>query len=834
MPQARIIAIGLIAWLLAAVVRAQPDASPPEWLQDAELTAVTFVNADRGWAVGDRGVIWSTSDGGRTWKLQTSGVTCRLEAVQFLDADNGFAVGGWTQPYTHETHGVALRTRDGGKTWQSSPELTLPGLKQVRFFDPRLGWALGDASSLYPSSVFRSEDGGRTWAPVPKGTAVGWTTGDFRDAKTGAVAGLDGALGLVTANEIRPSRTGDVGARPLQKMLLSSSTGGWLVGDGGLILMTSDSGLTWTAPAGPVPDFAAREIDFRALATHRNHVWAAGAPGTCVVHSGDGGKTWQSYRTEQSAPLRGLWFIDEYRGWAVGSLGTILHTRDGGQSWRMQRAGGTRVALLGIFSEPSRMPLELVADQAGNNGFLTAVEIVGRGEATSGHRDELTGPPRTHAAVVTSGGSVADTTWRFPLLEPGILPTSEAILARWNRANDGQALARLEEHLVRRIRQWRPEVIVTEEVSPRGENPLAHITNQIALAAIAKAAETTAYSEQITQAGLWAWRVKKVLTVLPAEKQGVINLTPSQWASRLGRSPAEQAETGRSLLSSDVTPAPRNIGLSVLVDRLPQDSGRRDVMSGIALQPGGDARRQLSEPPAGNIQALADMAQKRHNVEQLLARMTSDSTVGSGWLGQANNLTQGLPAKTAGEILWQLGRKYQQIGKSREAADAFNLLLEKHPQHPLADAAALWLVQYYASGEVAWRERKETKFEVRLATAVSKQEETQAAGNSGAPPGRWPGGRTSSVCQHGDEAHCRAGYDARRTSRAGAEPGEANRAGATDAVCRPRAAFCRRLGCAASGAAANSRPLFSVVDGPRCEGCLVTECSRRAMAVSIK
>src|SRR3954449_11536428 len=85
--------------IFAAQARAQPEASPPQMLQDAELTAVTFVDADRGWAVGDRGVIWHTGDGGRTWKLQSSGVSCRLEAVQFVDADNGYAVGGWTQAY---------------------------------------------------------------------------------------------------------------------------------------------------------------------------------------------------------------------------------------------------------------------------------------------------------------------------------------------------------------------------------------------------------------------------------------------------------------------------------------------------------------------------------------------------------------------------------------------------------------------------------------------------------------------------------------------------------------------------------------------------------------
>ena len=33
--------------------------------EDAELADVFFLDRHRGWAVGDRGVIWHTSDGGR-------------------------------------------------------------------------------------------------------------------------------------------------------------------------------------------------------------------------------------------------------------------------------------------------------------------------------------------------------------------------------------------------------------------------------------------------------------------------------------------------------------------------------------------------------------------------------------------------------------------------------------------------------------------------------------------------------------------------------------------------------------------------------------------------
>jgi photosystem II stability/assembly factor-like uncharacterized protein len=79
-------------------------------LEDAELTDVAFVNADHGWAVGDRGAIWHTLDGGRTWRPQISPVQCRLEALHFLNAEQGWAVGGFTQPYTHRTSGVVLRT----------------------------------------------------------------------------------------------------------------------------------------------------------------------------------------------------------------------------------------------------------------------------------------------------------------------------------------------------------------------------------------------------------------------------------------------------------------------------------------------------------------------------------------------------------------------------------------------------------------------------------------------------------------------------------------------------------------------------------------------------
>ena len=68
----------LALWSLSlAALAAEPLSSPSEMAEDAELTDVFFVDADRGWAVGDRGVIWHTDDGGRRWQLQPTAATCR-------------------------------------------------------------------------------------------------------------------------------------------------------------------------------------------------------------------------------------------------------------------------------------------------------------------------------------------------------------------------------------------------------------------------------------------------------------------------------------------------------------------------------------------------------------------------------------------------------------------------------------------------------------------------------------------------------------------------------------------------------------------------------------
>ncbi len=77
---------------------------------DVALNAV-FSLDQRVWAVGDRGLIVHSEDGGRTWDAQTSRTEARLFSITFhADGQQGWAAG---------DGGTILKTVDGGKTWQA-------------------------------------------------------------------------------------------------------------------------------------------------------------------------------------------------------------------------------------------------------------------------------------------------------------------------------------------------------------------------------------------------------------------------------------------------------------------------------------------------------------------------------------------------------------------------------------------------------------------------------------------------------------------------------------------------------------------------------------------
>lgn len=359
---------------------------------------------------------------------------------------------------------------------------------------------------------------------------------------------------------------------------------------------------------------------FAPIASAGEYCWLAGNPGSCLLRSSDRGRTWRLLHTDQSLPIHALQFVDKDRGWAVGAFGTILATVDGGETWTPQHSGGTRASLLGLFAEPSDVPLEVLARYCGDEGYLGVVESLTRRDVETTSAMGVDEEQRLAAGVVAASGSYANTSWRFPLRQSGTSMSADAIALGWSLTNGADGSQLLEEYLVLRIRQWRPEVVITRSSDPRRNDVLATMVSQAVLTATQKAADPAAYTNQLQVLGLKTWEVKKVCAVTDGPSSGGMGIDTSQLATRLGRSIHEHASQSYALMHKEWTPVPRKRGIELLSSTLPPAIASRDLFSGVAIANGSEARRVEGHPQATSLAELRIVTQKQRAIELLLTR----------------------------------------------------------------------------------------------------------------------------------------------------------------------------------------------------------------------
>jgi photosystem II stability/assembly factor-like uncharacterized protein len=110
----------------------------------SDLTAVFFVDERHGWAVGHDGVILASDDGGANWKLQLDGRRANQSLVDDLAR----------KPDTEATKALMAEARRNVEQGADKPFL------DVWFANATTGYAVG-AYNL----IFRTDDGGATWTP---------------------------------------------------------------------------------------------------------------------------------------------------------------------------------------------------------------------------------------------------------------------------------------------------------------------------------------------------------------------------------------------------------------------------------------------------------------------------------------------------------------------------------------------------------------------------------------------------------------------------------------------------------------------------------------------
>jgi photosystem II stability/assembly factor-like uncharacterized protein len=255
---------------------------------------VFFIDGNRGWVVGNSGVILNTTNGGTKWNIQSGVSAEQLLHIEFIDTLNGFVAG------VDTSGGILYRTIDGGNTWNVVAAIPrsyyLRPIEDVKFSTRSKGLAVG-----IDRTVLKTTDGGTTWQTMLNGV-------DFDD-----LVGLS----------------------------YGDSLTAWAVSEPrGLIIHSGDQGLTWT-----VQDTGAYHYHgVQFVSTQKG--WVTGGNGV-IRSTSDGGQSWMSESTNTTSDLHGVSFVDSLNGWVVGWDGVILHTVDGGINWQRQESG-TLLRLWGV------------------------------------------------------------------------------------------------------------------------------------------------------------------------------------------------------------------------------------------------------------------------------------------------------------------------------------------------------------------------------------------------------------------------------------------------------------------------------------------------------
>jgi len=265
-----------------AAASVDKDVAAGEWAWKAPLAPRSLlldVAARNGRlvAVGERGHILVSRDGGGSWTQADVPTRALLTGVFMHDGQLGWAVG-------HDE--VVVRTRDGGLTWERvyySPEGEKP-LLDVWFADARRGLAVGAYGELLATS-----DGGDTWEPRR-------VSGDDDFHLNHIVAAADGAL--------------------------------YLAAEAGHLYRSLDGGESWEALASPY-----NGSFFGVLPLADGTLLAFGLRGH-LYRSEDGGATWTRLETGTEATLMAGVELAGGRVVIAGLAGAVLRSADGGRSFR--------------------------------------------------------------------------------------------------------------------------------------------------------------------------------------------------------------------------------------------------------------------------------------------------------------------------------------------------------------------------------------------------------------------------------------------------------------------------------------------------------------------
>lgn len=194
------------------------------------------------------------------------------------------------------------------------------------------------------------------WTPVERTASGDLVSVFFTGAERGFVGGDNGFLAATNDGGRSWARLPLNTKENINEIYFRNDDNGYVLA-GSRIYLSKDGGSTWRESKlidagelkGLTPDFLSVRF------TGKRKGWIVGSVSnrrdevvdSLVLHTTDGGETWQRVKVPAKVELYHLDFTNDERGWLVGDKGTILYTEDEGQTWAKQ-ATGTTVSIYNV------------------------------------------------------------------------------------------------------------------------------------------------------------------------------------------------------------------------------------------------------------------------------------------------------------------------------------------------------------------------------------------------------------------------------------------------------------------------------------------------------
>jgi photosystem II stability/assembly factor-like uncharacterized protein len=322
------------------------------------LASAAFASATRAVAIGTAGKTVVSDDGGVNYVSIGGDV-----GGSFLRLRSGPIP---TSAFAPGAKGQLAYAADGGATWTVASVSTSSDLLDTSWPDLQTGYAIDTKGGL-----FRTANSGVSWSTLSPGAG----------SPARAVLALPGDVVLLVGGKGVRRATGGgefnrvggalIGRTSLDDAQLAGSAILAWARDGGPLFMSSDKGVHWKAVKRPTKRTRVRSVSF--LGTRRGYLLDTKGR---LWSTRNGGKSWKESLSTGSAQASSIAFGTVSSGYlnisrfGDGTGGYVLHTSDGGATWRPQSISTTALVTDGLVATDASHAFGLVGFAGAQRQFF--------------------------------------------------------------------------------------------------------------------------------------------------------------------------------------------------------------------------------------------------------------------------------------------------------------------------------------------------------------------------------------------------------------------------------------------------------------------------------